>query len=404
MISLLQCHMLWSASDPGGSGGGAAPAEQLDTRLVAANTQFSIALLQALARNNPNRNIFVSPAGIGLALAMAYNGASGETQTAMAETLFVPNLALAELNHANAALLQVLEHPDPEAELAVANSLWVRQDVALIAAFADRIQALYRADVAQLNFNDPGAPDQINAWVRQHTRDRINSIIQDIPPDALLLLINAIAFKGKWSDPFEPAQTRDGAWALTYGRTKQTPLMRRSGTYRYLRGDTFQALALPYGSGRVAMYVFLPDPDTMLAGFLAQLDPQRWAAWMQQFRATEVDVRLPRFELEYDVLLNAVLGAMGMAVAFDPVRADFSGMVTPPPPAFIGAVQHKAFVQVNEEGTEAVAVTAIMMAPASYIPLQPFHVDRPFVFAIRDEQNGALLFMGVIVDPHAPRS
>ncbi|MBC8234296.1 serpin family protein, partial [bacterium] len=204
----------------------------------------------------------------------------------------------------------------------------------------------------------------------------------------------AIYFKGRWKVEFDKSKTRDGVFHLPNGREKQVPMMSQSSNFPYFRGDNFEAVSLPYGEGRMSMYIFLPNSDSNLDAFLLHLNAENWENWMSQFDevADNLMVVLPRFKLEYEVTLNDALKALGMGIAFSG-RANFDGIA---PGLFISEVKHKTFVEVNEEGTEAAAVTAVMLKD-SIPPL--FVVDRPFFFAIRDNWTGTVLFMGLVIEP-----
>jgi serine protease inhibitor len=217
-----------------------------------------------------------------------------------------------------------------------------------------------------------------------------------------MFLINAIYFKGNWAKQFDRRRTRDLPFTLPDGSQKQRPLMAQSGRFDYYAGQQFQAVSLPYGAGRASMYIFLPEQRSSLRAFRRELSHKSWDAWMRHFRQTEGMLALPRFKIQYEATLNDALKALGMAIAFDGRRADFGGMFADGKPnASIDEVKHKTFVEVNEEGTEAAAVTSIGMMRTSMMPQRSFNmvVDRPFFCAIRDNQTGALLFMGSIVDP-----
>jgi serpin B len=330
---------------------------------------------------------------------MVYNGAAGETQRAMAEALDLAGMSLDQLNRAGAELLRALESSDPQVRLAVANSLWGRQGLAFGQEFLRRCAEFYGAEVQTLDFGDSRALAKINGWVRQHTDGKIEKILDRIDGATLLVLLNAIYFKGNWTRPFDRQRTEERSFHLLGGGQKQLPLMAQSGEYQYCEGPGFQAVSLPYGGERLSMYVFLPEQRDSLAGFVQKLNDASWSAWMQKFRKTEGTIALPCFKLEYEVTLNQALQALGMAAAFDPRRADFAGMGVGK--LKIDEVRHKTFVEVNEEGTEAAAVTAVTMMRASFMPKRTFRmvVDRPFFCAIRDHQTGAVLFMGAIVDP-----
>ena len=379
-----------------GGVGGERPAMILDGTVVAANTEFGFNLFSELAAQNPAENVFISPLSVAMALAMTYNGAAGETQEAMALALRVGELELGELNGANAALLQMLDGLNPDIEINIANSLWARQGVDFSADFLERNREFYRAQVTSLDFADPGAVDTINGWVDESTNGKIDSILDRINPNHVLFLINAIYFNGTWLFPFNEANTTERTFHLDDGSDKQLPMMSQSGKFQYLKGEGFQALKLPYQKPQVGMYVFLPDPDSDLDEFLENLTAENWGTWHQQFEEGQGDVMLPRFKLEYEANLNDALTALGMGVAFGG-GADFSAMG--PGDLFIDSVIHKAVVEVNEVGTEAAAVTAVIMAESMAAFKFDFVVDRPFFFALRDDRTGTVLFMGAVYEP-----
>lgn len=373
----------------------------VDERLVAANTRFGFKLFsQILEQNGEPTNLMVSPTSVAIALTMTYNGASSTTQQAMAEALELEGMSLEEINQANAALELALENADPEVQLAIANSLWGREDVSFNPDFLQRNRDFYSAEIASLDFTNPDAIATINNWVSRNTQEKIPEIIREISPNAVLFLINATYFKGNWTTPFNPGQTSDRPFTLLNGSQNQHPTMSQRGRYAYLENDQFQAVSLPYGeSERLTMYVFLPRENSSLSAFQQNLTAENWEAWINQFGRREGAIRLPRFRLEYETQLNDVLEALGMAVAFDADQADFSGMSDEP--LSISRVQHKTFIEVNEEGTEAAAVTSVEIRATSAAVIPPFQmtVDRPFFYAIRDNQTGTVLFMGTVVEP-----
>lgn len=371
-----------------------------DQALVAANTRFALKLYNQIVGQGSGRNIFISPASVSLALAMTYNGAEGATREAMAEALELAGLSMEDVNHASAELLRSLQQDDAGVRLAIANSLWARKGIAFDPDFLRRNQKYYRAQIEELDFASPRAAAVINGWVSDQTEGKIERIIDRVPAEAVLFLINAIYFKGDWTHKFDKRKTREDFFTLLDGREQQHPMMAQSGEFFYQETKDFQAIMLPYGDGRLSMAAFLPAENSSLDVFHERLDYEHWAEWKQQFRKKEGRIVLPRFKLEYEVSLNDPLKALGMAVAFDPRQADFSAM-SPDTRVNIDEVKHKTFVEVNEEGTEAAAVTAVKMTLAAFMPSQPFSmiVDRPFFCAIVDNQTGLVLFMGSIVEP-----
>jgi serpin B len=372
-----------------------------DNKLAAANTQFGFKLFDQLVKQNAGKNIFVSPSSVAFALAMIYNGAGGETQQQMATALALQGMSLQEVNQANAALRAALAGADPSVQLNIANALWARKGVTFKPEFLKRNQDFYAAEVSDLDFAAPSATATINDWVKNKTNAKIDKIVDKLDPSAILFLANAIYFKGKWTTPFDKAKTKEGAFTLLNGAQKKHPMMSQSGRYRYFQGNQFQAVSLPYGAEKMSLYVFLPEKSSNLNAFLASLNTQSWEDWMPQFRSTPGDLVLPRFKLEYEMVLNDALKALGMGAAFDPQAANFKEMYAASPSAnvFIGEVKHKTFVEVNEEGTEAAAATSGQMFVTSYTPPFKMVVDRPFFCAIRDNQTGTILFMGAIVEP-----
>jgi serpin B len=329
---------------------------------------------------------------------MTYNGAKGETQQAMAKTLELQGISLQEINSANAALIAAVQNADDKVQLNIANSLWAKQDINFNPDFLQTTENFYNATVTNLDFSDPGAVNAINDWVKQSTNGKIDRIVQQINPDDVMFLINAIYFKGKWTKEFEPEQTTQQPFYLTAGEEKQHPLMSQSGEYKYYENKKFQAVSLPYGNdGRLSLYVFLPSDNSSLTAFYQDLNADNWEKWMAQFRNRQGSIRLPRFKINYELTLNDTLKALGMGVAFEP-KADFSGIGDN---LALSEVKHKTFVEVNEEGTEAAAATSVGITLTSAPSEQPFqmNVDRPFFCAIRDNQTGTVLFMGSIVNP-----
>jgi serine protease inhibitor len=377
----------------------AAPVEELDQRIVDANNGLGFNLFIELAEAEPGENIFISPSSILTALAMTYNGADGETRAAMEEALSLQGMTMEDVNDAISDLLTILENPDPKVELAVANSLWSRRGVDFKEDFLQRNIDYYKAEISELNFNDPGAADHINQWVREHTRDKIDGIIEPpINPEAILFLINAIYFKGEWSEPFDPEMTRSLPFHPYEGTAAERPVMFRNDHFQYMENNLFQAVNLPYGKNeRISMYLFLPAEEVSLEEFYAEMDPAAWDRWIDAFGGMEGVLGLPRFQFEYKATLNEALEALGMGIAFDRESADFSAMHPIPPRLYLSEVKHKTFIEVNEEGTEAAAVTSVEVGVTAMPEIFTMIIDRPFFFAIADNLTGTILFMGSVL-------
>lgn len=372
---------------------------RISNPLVQAQTEFGLKLFQILRHQSPQKNIFISPTSIATALSMTYNGASGQTQQEMTKALALQGMSIAQVNQLSQQLQTTLQRLDPDVTLTLANSLWVRQGFPLHPNFVGTAEEFYHATVTPLDFSRPNAVNPINQWVSEKTQGRIPTIIDQLKPDDMLLLINAVYFKGKWTTPFKPEQTQNQPFNLENGQVKSHPLMRQNEQYYYLETSEFQAVNIPYGQeSSLSFYVFLPAAHSNLETLINQVTPEKWQAWMQEFRRRPGVIEIPRFQLEYEVQLNDALKSLGMNAMFDRNQANFSQLTDEP--VAVDAVKHKTFLEVNEAGTEAAGVTSIGIVATS-APPPPFQmkVDRSFLGIIRDNHTGTLLFIGAIYDP-----
>lgn len=373
----------------------------IDSEISMANTRFGFDLFKELWKTEQNQNVFISPFSVSTALTMTLNGASGETEQAMTDTLQLQNIGNDAINNSFSQLLQQLQTSDPKVTLTIANSLWANQNFQFKQDFLQRNENYFDAEVSTLDFLDPNTLNTINQWVNTNTNGKIPEILEEIESNAVLFLINAIYFKGVWQTEFDPAKTQDGDFYLTDGSTKQVPMMNRQGMYPIYYGDNVAAINLPYGEGRMGMYIFLPSQKSNLNDFVGDLNAADWENWMTQFQEQDISIRIPKFKIEYGTKeLNDALTSLGMGVAFDEDRADFSRMATLEKPSanlYIDKVAHKTFIEVNEEGSEAAAATSVTIGVKS-LP-RMFIVNKPFFFAIRDNETQTVLFMGVVVDP-----
>lgn len=353
-------------------------------------------------------NLFLSPASLEMALAMAANGAAGETLAAMKRTMGIASMSDEQMNRSNKSFISSLNRLDPSVTLAMANSLWLRNDLQFNEEFIKNNEQSCKAEVKQVDFNAPSTAAEINKWVSDKTQGRIAGVAPP-PPGSNFALIDAIYFKGTWLHPFVKDETADQQFNLIGGGEKSVPMMHRFNTGSYYENDQFQMAVLVYGEmnsteNRVSMYVFLPRTVDGLDAFIESLTPENWKTWTSSYCITPVDLRLPRFKFESDKDLKPALASMGMGVAFGE-SADFSRMVSGAVTAGalrIGVVQQKSYVDVNEEGTEAAAVTKIAEGeggPPRDNRIHTMVVDHPFFFAIRDDATGAILFTGTVLDP-----
>ena len=375
----------------------ASPAGQ--EKLASANTAFAFDLLKQIAGEQPGTNIFISPFSVSTVLQMVGNGAGGETKAEMQRVLKTTGLPAETLNAACKDLNQSL-NSQTNVILSLANAIWYKKEFRLKPEFVSMNKQFFQAELGGEDFSKPESAQTINHWADKSTHGKIKQVVQwPFDPMTRVILANAIYFKGKWDRPFEKKETKPHAFHPAKGATRPVPTMWQRGHFNYQQGDGFQAVRLPYAGGRLQMYLFLPDTDSSPAKLLAGLDSDTWRhKILPGFRDREGTLALPRFKLEYDVTLNDPLKALGMRHAFE--DADFSEMASEP--LFVSQVKQKSFVEVNEEGTEAAAVTTVAMQTSAIMkPIKPFEmiVDRPFLFVIADDQTKSILFMGVIYDP-----
>ncbi|HWI51217.1 MAG TPA: serpin family protein, partial [Symbiobacteriaceae bacterium] len=316
MLRRLIPLLILIAGLPGCAGLPAGPAPKaatsLDQRLIQAETRFGLGLFHAVRQaEEPGKNIFLSPASASLALSLTYNGARGATQQAMAQALSVAGMTPDEVNQANEALQTILANPDPKVRVEIANSLWYKQGLTVNKAFLEAAQKHYRAEVKPVAFGKAGAEKPINQWVARATQDRIKSIIDGTEETDRMYLINAIYFNGTWQEPFYEESTRPQRFTRADGTTKEHPFMNQGGRYRYLKGENFQAAALPYGDGRMNLYVFVPDQGVTLGKFYESLTPENWDSWMSRFALKQGSVAIPKLKLDYEKKLNDALKNLG---------------------------------------------------------------------------------------------
>ena len=378
--------------------------------VAAADTAFGFRLLNAVQKTIPGRNVVLSPVSATLDLSMALNGATGETRQEMLDALSLSGADIEAINTANAQLLKVIRTPAKSITLSVADSLWVNNRLATLRPdFVKQMQAFYDAEIAALDFSDPSALTRINGWASQQTHDRIPRIIDRLNPAEPAVLLNAVYFKGQWTKKFDKAQTQPRDFTLAGGTVKQVPRMAQSGRFDYFETPDLQAIRLSFGAGDLAMEILLPGKSSSLSALETELTPERWQDWQAHFAPRPGKIELPRFELKSEYRLNGPLQALGMKRAFRPDAGQFTGMFAPAPGQaragdfFISTVLQSTYWKVDEEGSEAAAVTATVMRAAAMRPEQPFQmsVDRPFLCAIVDRRSGVLLFIGAIYDPGA---
>lgn len=366
---------------------------------VAAERTFGLHLLRELIDRNQAKNVFISPLSIFLALHMTENGAGGTTRTAMRKALALPALDDAALNASSAALQSLLKGNNPAA-LAIANALWADRHHPLAAAFVKQCESVFNAHAAPLDFTDPKSTAAMNDWVKTKTNGKIGDIVQyDSVRNAAVVLINAVYFAARWSSEFPVSQTNDAPFHKTGGGTKTVSMMqqtRLTGAYR--GGPGFEGAMLYYKESSMFFYALLPQPGKTPKDALASLDLEHLTSADTEF---DLNLKLPRCNLDFSASLVEDLKKMGMDIAFHYPQADFVPMGSKE--FYISDVIHKTRLEVDEKGTVAAAATAVTMRAGSARPIQrpvkTLVFDRPFALLIGESQTGAVLFAGVIEEP-----
>ncbi|MFW6132416.1 MAG: serpin family protein [Planctomycetota bacterium] len=398
------------------------PPKPRDAAVVAAGNAFAIDMYARL-RDEVEGNLFFSPTSIHTALAMTYAGARGATAEQMEEVLHLSDAPdahagfaklIAEINDSHKIRVARREEDGkvtwqkvPAYQLHVANALWPQEGYPFKDAFVNLVRKQYDAALEPLDYKTPAkARERINAWVAGKTNEKIEDLIPAgvLDPLTRLVLTNAVYFKSNWAEDFSKRATKDGAFHVTAAKTVETPLMHQTERFEYAETDDLQVLSLPYKANELDMVVLLPKETDGLAALEKALTAEKLARWLDALKPHEVRVTLPRWKFTSEFSLAKLLKAMGMPDAFDKDKADFPGM-TEAEKLFISAVLHKAFVAVDEEGTEAAAATAVAVmataAPVAPPELKVFTADHPFVFCIRHRDTGAILFMGRVTNPNA---
>lgn len=374
------------------------------SELWQAYNAFGFSLFTNLAQANTGKNTFMSPTSVSLALAIAANGAAGTTRASMLKTLGSPGVSPVEFDASNKALMAELANPGSDVQFTIANALWLNSRFSLVPAFVTTSRDVFSATAQDVPFGDPSAAKTINDWVDKTTNGRIPEIVDSTSPDDVLVITNAVAMKAKWLVPFQKDDTHEAPFETGTGGRVTVAMMSHDGAYAYSDAGGWQVARLPYRGDRFAMYVLLPRKGTALPDALRAFDRTAFDRLISGLKEREIVFAMPRYVATFKAELNEPLEHLGMSQAFDPAAADFSNLVAPPQRAYISVVVHRAFVRVDEEGTEAAAATAIgMRATAIVMPPQTrMIVDRPFLMAIRDDKTKQTLFLGAIYDPERP--
>jgi len=371
-----------------------------EREVIARSNSFALELLREVCQRETDPNIFLSPLSASMALGMTLNGAAGATFDSMQATLGFEGLTQESINKSYHDLTELLLELDPKVELGIANSVWTRLGESFQPSFLDAVRTWFGAEARELDFASPAALTTINGWAAKQTRGRIPQVLEQIDRNHIMFLLNAVYFKGEWTERFDVASTTSASFRLANGDAVQVPTMHGRLRAAVVGRPGVVIGELPYGGQAFVATIVMPEAEGSLKELVAQLNSATWAEWMSalpagDFRKLEpVDVALPKLELDYEEKLNDALTAMGMGNAFQP-GADFSRMTASA--AWIDFVKQNTFLKLDEQGTEAAAVTVVAMIRSS-VPAA-LVVDRPFLLAIRERLSGTILFLGAIGDP-----
>jgi len=375
--------------------------DEKSAQLVEADNAFGLKIFKKIRDGSDDENIMISPLSISVALAMAYNGADTETKEEMKETLELNGLTTEEINASYKMLIDALQSLDPDVALNIANAIFYADIFSVKSGFLAVNRDVYDAEVEELDFSSPQALKTINDWVSDKTNQKIQKIINQLNPLDRMVLLNAIYFNGIWTNRFD----EEGTHKLNFNKTDNTKLevemMSKLDKVPYTSNNLFKAIKMPYGNGQYNMIVFLPVEGNNSQDVIDELTADKWEMWMEGFELTDrVEITMPRFKYAFETGLNDILKQMGMLKAFMPYEADFSGITDED--LYISRIKHKSYIDVNETGTEAAAVTAIVFTTTGIgdePPTIPFFVNKPFVFAITENDTGAILFIGEVNHP-----
>ncbi len=365
--------------------------------ILQADRQFAFELFKEVESLSDAENLMISPLSTSYALGMTLNGARGTTKEAFRQVLHFEDLSDQEVNESYQDLMAQLVTLDEKVQFSIANSIWYRLGYNVLEDFISLNREYFDAAVEELDFSDPGAVDIINGWIEEKTRDKIQDMLDYIPGDAVMYLINAIYFNATWKYQFDPEETFEDDFTLEGGGLHRCDFMQVEGSFHYTSQEKFTAVELPYGDSAFSMVVLLPKAGVSTTDLLEELDAESWDSWLNAAYPANVLIQLPRFKYEFKSLLNDPLTNLGLGIAFTE-SADFSN-ITPGGGIYISRVIHQTFIDVNEEGTEAAAATIVEMIETSAPQVLQFRADKPFLYVIKENSTGAFLFMGKVGKP-----
>lgn len=365
--------------------------------IIASDQLFAYELFKEVCANSEEDNIMISPLSVSYALGMTYNGAAGTTLDAFIDVLHFDSLTNQEVNETYKDLMGQLVQLDEDVEFSIANSIWYKEGANVLGDFITTNENYFDAGIKELDFSDPNAVDVINSWIENKTNDKIQDMLDGIPSNVYMYLINAIYFKATWKYEFDPNDTYEGDFALRNGETKKVDFMKIEGDFYYTSHDEYNAVELPYGDSAFSMVAMLPSEENTVNDLIATLDLDTWNARSQSSYTQKIQVEIPKFSYEFKDLLNVPLINLGLGVAFGD-GADFS-RITTETDLYISRVIHQTFIDVNEEGTEAAAATIVELRENAAMQETSIKFNKPFLYIIKENSTGAIMFMGKVGNP-----
>jgi serine protease inhibitor len=366
--------------------------------VIESGNSFAFDIFRTIINNNgENENVILSPLSISSALSMAMNGAAGETRDSILNALRLEGITPEAINNSYKDLTESLLTVDKRVKITIANSVWTEDDFIVKQAFTDILKNYYNAESESFDIDDPETPTRVNKWIEDNTNGLIKNMIDKLESNTIMLLINAIYFKGKWKEQFDSANTVDLPFYRNDGTNVNVPTMKQENKFAIYQGSGFTMAEFPYGQGNFVMDIILPDSQDGISGILPTFNATNYATWTSRLDSMKVDLFFPRFKFGFKQDLKSILPSMGMGIAFSD-HADFSN-ISDDFQLYINKALHQAFIETNEEGTEAAAATIIGIGVTSMPQVLELKLDHPFLFVIRETTTNAILFMGRISDP-----
>lgn len=358
---------------------------------------FSFSFLKTLHKKEKSeKNFFVSPLGLHMALGMLLNGSANDSEKELLKTLKLEGLSRQEINTTYLKFVEGLPKVDPKVTNTLANSIWQDENFPVEQNFTDLLKEYFKAELYKEDFSKPATVDKINQWASDNTNTKIKKILEEVSPDQVMFLINALYFKGDWSSKFDKKKTYKASFN-GLNKASQVDIMSKLDTISYAEMGKFKITELPYGSGQYSMIILLPESESNVNELISSLDTQTWSEALGKLQVRKIEFALPKIKMEYSIKLNEVLEAMGMPILFTS-EADLSKISLPAGRLKVGFVKQDSFVEIDEEGTEAAAVTTVGIEVTSLPSYPQFICDKPFLFFIQEKSSNTIQFMGKIVN------